>query len=401
MVSLGSLGALLDPGFRQPASCVIETGEDRTNIGAIAPLVAQVEIQTAREEAWTGSIVIEDRRKEDGTWQAADSGLFSRWSPIRVIADFQTHQETILTGYIVDMSPEYPGNAGEAKLTLEIQDEGSALSREQMRRVWGDEQPMSDLAILTELAGDAGISPDPASAQGQSSRELSQEGTPIQFLRERALANGFELIFFDGSVYFGPRRLDGTPQAPILVYAGRATNCRSFNLGDKSDTPDNVRVDIAPREEGAEPQTTTVSPDEPVLGSTPAGAEGAGLGTPSVWRIGHEGDETPEEATARAQALVNTHAFKIRATGELDGSLYGHVLRPGATVTVDGPGTRYGGLYYVDKVAHVFDTESYVQSFELMRNGTGETAGPTAPLSAASSAIGGLFAATGLSAGLG
>ncbi|MEX2518030.1 MAG: hypothetical protein WD969_01715, partial [Paracoccaceae bacterium] len=75
----------------------------------------------------------------------------------------------------------------------------------------------------------------------------------------------------------------------------------------------------------------------------------------------------------------------------LDGSLYGHVLKPGALVTIDGAGGRYGGLYYVDKVAHAFNPEGYVQNFEVMRNATGETSGPTGPLSAATSAISGLF----------
>ena len=279
MVGLPDLGGLLDPGFRQPASCVIEMGTARTNIGPIAALVAEVEIQTAREEAATGRIVIEDRRREDGTWTAADSGLFTRWAPIRVSADFETHRELILSGYVLRLAPDYPGNAAEAKLTIEVQDEGAALSREQMRRVWGEEAPITDLAILGELVRDADIRPDAASAQGQSSRQLSQDATPIQFLRERARANGYELIFLDGRVYFGPRRLTGTPQAPILVYAGRTTNARSFALQDMADTPDAVRVDLAPREEGATPEVTTVTPAEPVLGTTPAAAEGAALGT--------------------------------------------------------------------------------------------------------------------------
>ncbi|MEM7271188.1 MAG: hypothetical protein AAF401_18270 [Pseudomonadota bacterium] len=391
MPLIPDIGGLLDPGFRDPASCVIEAGPDLKNIDHIAPLVATVDLQMSREEAGAGTIVIEDRRDESGQWTAADSGLFARWAPIRISADFSTHQEVILTGFIMGLTPEYPGNPAEAKLTIEVQDEGSALSREQMRRVWGEEQPMSDLDILTELTSDVDISPDPLSAMGQSSRQLSMEGTPIQFLRERAKANGYELIFHDGSVYFGPKRLDGSPGAPILVYAGKATNCRTFNLGDLGDTPDAVRADLAPREEGATPEVVEVVPDEPMLGTTPAAAEGADLGSPSVWRVGHEGDETPEEATARAQALVNEHAFKIRGSGELDGSLYGHVLRPGSVVSVDGAGARYGGLYYVDKVAHAFNTEGYTQTFEVMRNATGESDGPTSPLSAATSAIGGLL----------
>ena len=59
-----SLGALLDPGFNSPASCLIETGEDVSDIGDIANLVTSVEITTSRAEAATGTILIEDRRKE-------------------------------------------------------------------------------------------------------------------------------------------------------------------------------------------------------------------------------------------------------------------------------------------------------------------------------------------------
>lgn len=392
MVGLSlSIPGLLDAGFRNPPSCLIEAGVDRRDIGAVAPLVASVDIQTSLEEAASGTIVIEDRRGSDGKWVAADSGLFGRWTPIRVSADFGAHQDVILAGYILKLTPEYPGNAAEAKLTLEVQDESAALSREQMRRVWGEDAPMSDRAILTELASAAGLDVDPLSGEGQSSRALSQEGTPIQFLRERAKANGYELIFHDGTIWFGRKRLESEPQAPILVYAGRDTNCRNFTLGDSADTPDAVRADMAPREEGATPEAVTLTPDEPVLGSSPAGEEGAGLGTPSVWRVGAEGDETPEERTARAQALVNEHAFKLHGSGELDGAVYGHVLRPGTPVTIDGAGPRYGGLWYVAKVAHQLTIEGYTQTFEVMRNGTGEGRSAAGPLSAAASALAGLF----------
>jgi phage protein D len=396
-----SLGGLLDPGSRQPPSCLIEVGEGPEDIGDIAALVASVEVQTGREETWSGAVVIEDRRREDGQWMAADSGLFTRWAPIRISADFQTHQEEIIRGYITGITPEYGTSPADAKLTLEVQDAGAALGREQMRRVWGNDAPITDLLILTELVADLDLAPDPASAQGQSSRALAQEATPIQFLQERARANGFELMFDAGLVYFGPRRLDGTAQAPILVYAGRSTNCRSFTLSDKTDNADAVRVDIAPREAGAEAEPRTFTPDETLLGTTPTAAEGAGLGAPSVWRLGREGDETPEETSARALALVNAHAFKVHGAGELDGSLYGHVLKPGRLVTIDGTGTRYGGLYYVDKVSHSFNTDGYTQGFELMRNATGDGSADAGPLSAVGSAIGGLFAGAGFTGAMG
>ena len=272
-----------------------------------------------------------------------------------------------------------------------MQDESAALDREQMRTVWGEEVPVTDRLILEELVAPIALAVDPESGDGRSSRALSQDATPIQFLRERATANGYELIFSEGGVYFGPKRLTGETQAPILIYAGRDTNALSFQIADESQHPDEVRFDHAPQEEGAETVTETVGPDEPPLGESPAAAEGADLGAPSVWRVNREGDETEEDVRARAQALVNEHAFRLRATGELDGALYGHVLKVGHTVAVDGTGVRYGGVYYVDRNTHRFTTEGYRQSFELIRNATGDAAGAAGPLGAAASALSSLF----------
>ena len=132
-----------------------------------------------------------------------------------------------------------------------------------------------------------------------------------------------------------------------------STNCLSLEIVDDGQMPDAVRFDHAPREEGAETDTETLSPGRArARRQRRPPSEGADLGTPSVWRVTKEGDETEEELRARAQALVNENSFKLRATGELDGSLYGHVLKVGRTVTVDGAGARYGGLYYADKVVH-------------------------------------------------
>src|SRR5690606_39952912 len=99
------LDALLDRAIRQPGSCLIEVGEDFSDIGLIADLVTEVEVTTSRVEATTGTIIIEDRRKEDGQWIAADSGLFTRWAPIRVSADFHSHVEEVFRDCTVQIQP--------------------------------------------------------------------------------------------------------------------------------------------------------------------------------------------------------------------------------------------------------------------------------------------------------
>lgn len=384
-------GMLLDPGFRSAASVAVAVGRAGADLGDLAALVASIDIEAGRNEAATGSITFDDRRREDGNWMVADSGLFRRWEAIKVSADFKTHVEEIFRGYVAALKPQAPQNAGEAKLVVELQDDGMALNREHMRRVWGADAPMTDRAILEELIAPLNLRVASGSANGRQARALSMDTTPIQFLRERARANGYELIFARGEVFFGPMQLGSQVQATIMVYAGSATNCLSFAVTDDAQRPDAVAFETAPRGEGAAPVTAVVRPDQPVLGTTPVAEEGAGTGTPSVHRIAREGDEDEDEIRARAQALANDASFRIRAVGELDGTLYGHVLLPGRLVRVDGVGSRNSGLYYVDKVTHQFRPDGYRQGFELIRNATGESDGPGAPLSAALSAIAGLF----------
>ena len=83
-----------------------------------------------------------------------------------------------------------------------------------------------------------------------------------------------------------------------------------------------------------------------------------------------------EEARSRAQAKANENAWKVKADGELDGSLYGHVLLTHKLVGVYGVGETYSGLYYVDSVSHIFDQNGYRQSFKLLRNATGQDTEP-------------------------
>jgi hypothetical protein len=374
-MSLDFLSNLVSPTIRQPASCVVQVGAALDGLGDVARLAKSFEIRLDRSEAGTGTLVFEDRRKEDGQWIVADSGLFTRWQPIRLSADFGTYREEIFRGYMTSLRPSYPPNGGEATFEVQVQDDGSLLDREHIRRTWGEQAPESDRTILESLISPRGFSVDSESGDGRSSRSLAQDATPIRFLRDRAKANGYELIFDQGTVYFGPPRLSGDPMPAIMIYAGPATNCLSFAVEDDAMKPDQVRYDLAPADQGATPETETLGPDDPTLGSSAAASEGANLSAPFIWRLSREGDEPRDDTKARAQALANVNAMKLKATGEVDGSLYGHVLKPGHLVKVDGAGGRYGGTYYIDKVTHGFTPEGYKQHFELLRNATGEDGG--------------------------
>lgn len=385
-----ALVSLLETRRREPATCVIEAGPEHQEIAEHYPLLVSLDCRISRAEAGTGKIVFVARRGSDGRMSPVDEDLLTPWSPIRIFAEFGSEREEILRGYVRQAVLKTPENAGEATFEVEFQDESLLLDRVHAREVWGTgDAPLSDKEILEAIAAEAGLGVAQDSHDGQAARARSQDDTAIKLLRDRAKANGFELLFEAGEVYFGPMRLDGEAQADIKVYAGPITSALSFEVVEDAQQPDAVRFDVAPAS-GDQPESETIGPAIPFLGRTPVGAEGADL-PPFTWRISREGDETAAELRARAQGLADGSSMKVQASGELDGAIYGHVLKVARLVVIDGVGERHGGIYYVDAVEHAFTPEGYRQWFTLVRNATGETDAPSGPLGAAASAIGGLF----------
>jgi phage protein D len=370
---------------REPAGCVIKVGVAQLEIADLYPFLTGVNIECSRADAWSATITFESRRDEQGQWAVQDSGLLSPWEPVLIEASFGSRSEEIFRGYIREVSASYPEEAGGATVTVECQDESIVLDRNHARQNWGEaEAPTTDGLIFQQIVSRNALTPSPESGQGLSGLHLFQDATDIAFLRDRAEANGYELIFSGGMVYFGPMRLSGEPQATILVYAGRDTNCLRFNVKADGHQPEKVAYDVAATQ-GTDTQERSLEPDIPLLG--PEAASGGGPGLPEyVWRLRRQGTTDEAELTARAQAKANEQALRVKADGELDGTLYGHVLQVGGLVPVDGVGDRLSGLYYVDTVSHQFSNDGYRQSFKLLRNAYGDNV-PSGPLGGLSASV--------------
>lgn len=370
---------------REPAGCVIKVGVAQLEITDLYPFLTGVNIECSRTDAWTATLTFESRRDEQGAWAVQDSGLLSPWEPILIEASFGSRSEEIFRGYIREVSASYPEEAGAATVTVECQDDSIVLDRTHVRQNWGEaEAPTTDGLIFQQILARNALIPNPESGQGLSGLHLFQDATDVNFLRDRAEANGYELIFAGGMVYFGPLRLSGEPQPTILVYAGRDTNCLRFDVRADGHQPEKVAYEVAATQ-GTGTQERTVEPDIPLLGTEPASGGGPGL-PEYVWRLRRQGTTDEAELTARAQAKANELSMRVKGDGELDGTLYGHVLRVGELVPVDGVGDRLNGLYYVDTVSHHFSTDGYRQSFRVLRNAYGDNV-PTGPLGGLSASV--------------
>jgi phage protein D len=359
---------LLSGKRREPAECIITlAGQEITDF---YPFLAEVTVNASRSAAATARLRFETRRDEHGRWLVQDAGLFVTWATIKIEAAFGARREEVFRGYVREIAADYPQNAAQATVTVECQDDSLALDREQRRRNWGADAPATDQLILTTIAGDYGLAPHPDSGAGQTGLVLNQDATDITFLRERAEANGYELIFNAGQIYFGPLRVSAAPQETILLYAGPDTHCNRFAVRSDGHKPERVMLQLAATS-GDQVDEQTVAPDLPLMGTHSAESQGVGLHD-FTWRMSRQGGRNESELRARAQRQANENALRVRAEGELDATQYGHVLQVGLPVNVDGVGDWLAGMYYVDSVNHRFSMDGYNQVFTLMRNAYGD-----------------------------
>ncbi|MDD5389864.1 MAG: hypothetical protein PHD37_10990 [Gallionellaceae bacterium] len=356
---------------RAPAECVITV--DGAEIAELYPFLLEVAVETSRAEAATASLTFETRRDELGKWTVQDAGVLLPWSRIVISAAFGSRVEEVMRGYIREVNLETPRDAGAAQVKVECQDDSLRLDREHRRVTWGTaDLPSSDSQLLSEILMTYGLGADPENAAGQDRLVgVAQDDTDIKFLKARAEFNGYELIFRDGRVYFGPMRLQADPQDTLLVYAGAATNCLSLSVRADGHQADAVAYD-APAQSGDATTPETVYPDLPLLGTTHADSSGAGLES-FVWKLSAEAGADAQRLQALAQMKANDlDIHRLQGEGELDGTLYGHVLQAGLPVPVDGLGDWMSGIYYVDSVSHSFTPGGYKQRFRLLRNAYGD-----------------------------
>lgn len=362
---------LFSEANRAPAEVKVEiNGEE---IVDFYPFLMEASVETSRNEAWTATLVFETRRDENGRWVVQDADVFVPWAEIAISAVFGEREEAVFKGYLREVNTEMPEDAGTAKVKVECQDQSLRLDRTHKRESWGSEDiPTSDDLILLTILGSYGYQASMENASGQSGIvELAQDSSDIGFLKKRAEFNGYELIFYPDEVYFGPFRYQGEPQSTVLVYAGKSTNCLSLNIDSDGHQPDAVAFDL-PAEEGEDAEEVVVWPDLELMGTTAANSTAAGL-EDFIWKMSGEGGASRERLEAKALAKANDiDLHRLQGQGELDGTMYSHVLQVGQPVPVDGLGDWLNGMYYVDTVKHQFSAQGYKQQFSVLRNAYGD-----------------------------
>ncbi len=361
-----SLAAFLGLDTRDTGECIVKIGG--SEFSDFYSNLQTTQVTLGRKDSAEASLTFAMLRDPEGNWPLADDERVRTWAQVEILVVFGEAEEPFFSGYIREIDSDIPESGNVATVTLRCQDIFAAMDRN-CRRVTWDEGRQS-LDIIREIVAPYGLTLDTDESNGNvDSRH--QNKTDYRFIRELAEENEYEWYLRDrqGGVrelYFGkPRASAEAAGNKLMIHAGRETNCFTFNVVYDGYQPDRVRFSTAPLS-GDEIEQTSQAPQIEPFGTRGADSSDSGLDD-FEWCLPPGDGNNQDTAGQRTQGKADKHAFKLKASGKLDGTAYGGLLLPGTVVEVGGTGQN-NGKWYVDKTVHSFDGSGYHVDFELIRN---------------------------------
>ena len=314
-------------------------------------------------------------RPDGSAWQVLDDDLFPRLANLKLTVTLGSNvRAPLIDAYVIETSTRFSDQPGQSYLDVVAMDPTVLMNLEEKVRPWPD---MADADIASSIFGEYGFAEKVETTQpSRSSNDVTtvQRGTDIQFLRQLAERNGYEVfVELDSSGqtegHFHPPRLDEPPQGVLSVNMGEATNVSAFEGRDDMLRATTVAARGLEVEGRSESPVQSDSTSRSNLGTKPALA----ADRPRRVLLSQTGLASPGELQTLAQAVVDRSSWSLEAEGELITQTYGGVLRAKRPVSVRGAGRRLSGTWYVERVLHSFAGDRYTQKFTLRRNAVGLT----------------------------
>ncbi|MGB8700542.1 MAG: hypothetical protein WCD18_14090 [Thermosynechococcaceae cyanobacterium] len=199
-------------------------------------------------------------------------------------------------------------------------------------------------------------------------------GTDLAYVEE--LARRTDYVFYIeptpvpmvNIAYWGPENRLSIPQSALSVNLGAATNVESFNAQYNALSVSTVLGAMQEKQTGVVVPIATFASLRSPLAALPAIFVQQPYVKSTLLR---DTGNDPIQTFARAQAATNQSTDVLTASGELDVSRYGNILRARRLVGVRGAGWLLDGFYYVKRVTHKIKKGEYKQSFAIAREGFG------------------------------
>ena len=361
-----NLASLLDSSTRDTGECIIRIGG--SEFSEYYANLKTTSVTLKRKDSAEASLTFSMMRDGQGRWPLAEDPRIRSWAQVQIIVVFGDSQQPFFSGYIREIKTDLAQSGNVASVTLSCQDIFIAMDRNCKKVTW--DEGRESLDILRDIISPYGLTLN-TDLSSTPVDNIHQNKTDYRFIRELAEQNQYEWYLRDLSsgqreMVYGPPRLSAQAIAQkLMVHAGRATNCLSFNVAYDGYQPDRISVSTAPLS-GAEIDQINNTPRLEMFGQSITDSSQSGLDD-FEWCLPPGDGNNSETANAKAQAQAEQRSFKLKANGRLDGTAFGALLLPGSIVEVGGSGHN-NGKWYVDSTTHNFDASGYFVDFALIRN---------------------------------
>ncbi len=358
-----------------------------------APIAARlISVAVKETDSTRSAFTLTFDAGRSGPAEMLDSPLFSHpglasGARVSIVLAAGGVPEVLTDGFITTIEHAPGSGPGASRFTVTGLDVSWLLDREEVTR----QLPMDDypqvLMILAAYAAQ-GIVPMAVPPQDMDpplpiERIPQQRATDLAHLALLARRHGYVTYAIPGPLpgmsrlYWGPPLRTGVPQRAITGGQAPSDNVTGdvrFTLD--AHEPVTVQGREQDRRTGTEMPIRTTPPLRIPLSARPLAVERA---ADTRIRLSRESGSSAVATRARAQAEVDRSADAVTATGTLDGSRYGAVLRPRGLVGLRGFGWSHDGLWAVRSVEHTLARGSWTQAFGLARDGYGSTVPAVVP----------------------
>lgn len=307
-------------------------------------------------------------QQPDGRWSYLDDERIRVWKAVTIEAGFDNALTLLFDGYITHLKPLFGEDPTQCTLAIWGIDSSILMDREEKLKDWPDKK---DSDIASELFSQYGFQPEveeTALVHEEPISTVIQRESDMQFLRRLARRNGYECYVQGESAYFGPPKIDETPQPVLAVHFGDETTLLHFALEVNALAPVNVAMFQVDRASKEILDAEADSSQQRTLGATAAPALLAPGVDAGLLYVSGNVTTGAAEMSALCQGLYHQGEWFVYGEGEVAANRYGHVLLPRRAVTIKGLGESYSGVYYVSHVTHHFSTEGYRQQIKVKRN---------------------------------
>lgn len=292
----------------------------------------------------------------------SDDALLAEGSTIEIQMGYLNNTVKVFDGEITGLELEFEVSAA-LRLIVRGHDRRHRLLRGSKTRAFVKKK---DSQIASQIAGEAGLSAKVTDTNTVLEYVLQHNQTDLEFLMERAVRIGYEVVVEAKELIFRPHQ---NQESEILTLKSDEDLIEFFPRLVTLHQVDKVEI-VGWSTKDKKAVVGTASAPNGSMGSTSGGqASKKAFGGQAVGRHVNQPVLSKEEADKIAQGELNNRALAF-ITG--DGVCQGDPkLRAGKVIKIEGLGRRFSGKYYVASTHHSFNSSlGYRTGFTVKRNAT-------------------------------